>query len=124
MAVPRKQAPQAPWRSVIETPVHPYTSADFQAIANALRISQTQLLTLHVSFPGVTVVGRGARHTFPLNVALEKAAKSYFAFIYDIDKHLGLHTGRRPSKPWTGLIRDWQAALHQFVILCSERVSV
>jgi hypothetical protein len=39
MEAPPKQPAQEPWRSVIETPVHPYTSADFQAIANALRIS-------------------------------------------------------------------------------------
>ncbi len=35
--------------------------------------------------------------------------------------YLALHN---VAQKWTRPIRDWQAALHQFVILCGERVPV
>ena len=60
-----------------------------------------------------------------LNYSLRKTIKGRDAFPHDdaIKKllYLGL---RNASKKWTMPIRDWKAALNQFIILFGDRVPV
>lgn len=58
-----------------------------------------------------------------LNYSLRKLLKGRSTFPNDESMLTVLYMGRQHvAKKWTQPIRDWKAALNQFVILCGDRV--
>ena len=60
-----------------------------------------------------------------LNYSLRKIIKGRGAFPHDDTIRKLLYLGlKNASKKWTMPIRDWKAALNQFIILFGDRVPV